>query len=85
MDEMKLSEKDAKEYKKYLKHLRDIASEQHTKMADAQELINKGKEEKEIEFILEMSKEGLSVSKIAKIAKKTEKEIQQIIDNQANK
>ena len=41
-DEMKLNERDAKDYKRYLKQLRDIASEQHTKMADAQELINKG-------------------------------------------
>jgi predicted transposase/invertase (TIGR01784 family) len=39
LDEMKLNEKDAKEYKRYLKELRDIASEQHTKMADAQDLI----------------------------------------------
>jgi len=43
LDEMKLNEKEAKDYKKYLKELRDIASEQHTKMADAQDLIKKGK------------------------------------------
>jgi predicted transposase/invertase (TIGR01784 family) len=43
LDEMKLTEKEAKDYKKYLKELRDIASEQHTKMADAQDLIRKGK------------------------------------------
>jgi hypothetical protein len=37
---MKLSVKERKEYNAYLKRLRDIASEQHTKMADAQDLIN---------------------------------------------
>ena len=68
-----------------LKELRDIASEQHTKMADAQDLINKGKIEKEIEFIFEMHKEGLPIKQIAKISKKSEKEMQQIIDNQPNK
>ena len=39
LDKMKLSEKDRKEYNFYLKRLRDIASEQHTKMADAQDLL----------------------------------------------
>lgn len=86
LDEMKLSEKDAKEYKRYLKELRDIASEQHTKMADAQDLFNKGihkgRAEKEIEFILEMHREGLPIRQIAKISKKSEKEISEIIDNQ---
>ena len=45
----------------------------------------KAHEEKEIEFILEMEKEGLSVSTIAKIAKRTEQEIQQILDGKAKK
>jgi predicted transposase/invertase (TIGR01784 family) len=45
LDEMNLNEKETKEYKKYLKGLRDIASTQHTKMADAQDLIRKGKRE----------------------------------------
>lgn len=77
LDEMKLSEKDAKEYKRYLKELRDIASEQHTKMADAQDLFNKGihkgRAEKEIEFILEMHREGLPIRQIAKISKNQRK------------
>jgi predicted transposase/invertase (TIGR01784 family) len=45
LDEMNLNEKETKEYRKYLKGLRDIASTQHTKMADAQDLIRKGKRE----------------------------------------
>jgi predicted transposase/invertase (TIGR01784 family) len=39
LEEMKLNEKEAREYKRYLKDLRDIASAQHTKMADAQDLL----------------------------------------------
>ncbi len=85
LDEMKLNEKDAKEYKRYLKGLRDIASDQHTKMADAQDLIKKGAENKEIEIMLEMNKEGFSVSQIAKIVKKSEQEVKQIIEGQSNK
>lgn len=89
LDEMKLNEKEAKDYKKYLKELRDIASEQHTKMADAQDLINqginKGEERKEKEIILEMSKEGFSIPQIAKIVKKSEQVVRQIIEDQLNK
>ncbi len=65
LDEMKLNEKDAKEYKRYLKGLRDIASDQHTKMADAQDLINQGinkdKEEKEVEAVLGLIDIGLAL------------------------
>lgn len=85
LDEMKLNEKDAKDYKRYLKALRDNASDQHTKMADAQAFIDKGKVEKELEVIMEMHKENLPLRQIAKIIRKTEKEVQQIIDNQQNK
>lgn len=81
LDAMKLNEKDAKDYQKYLKRLRDIASEQHTKMADAQELINKGREEEKITLILEMGKEGMSIQQIARVTKKSEQEVIQIIAN----
>jgi predicted transposase/invertase (TIGR01784 family) len=62
LDEMKLTEKEAKDYKKYLKELRDIASEQHTKMADAQDLIRKGK----IEVAQNLKLMGLSNADIKK-------------------
>jgi len=62
LDEMKLNEKEAKDYRKYLKELRDIASEQHTKMADAQDLIRKGK----IEVAQNLKLMGLSNSDIKK-------------------
>lgn len=41
---MSLTDEEQQEYKYYLKRLRDIASEQHTKMADAEDLL-KAKEE----------------------------------------
>jgi len=62
LDEMKLNEKDAKDYKRYLNQLRDVASEQHTKMADAQGLIRKGK----IEVAQNLKLMGLSNSDIKK-------------------
>jgi predicted transposase/invertase (TIGR01784 family) len=65
LDEMNLNEKDAKAYKKYLKELRNIASEQHTKMADAQDLIKKGREEKEIQAVIGLVEVGLAQDKIA--------------------
>lgn len=85
LDTMKLPEKERVAYDKYLRHLMSIASRNHTIEIEAKEIIKKAHEEKEMEFILEMSKEGLTVSKIARIAKKTEQEIQQIIDGQVKK
>ena len=92
LDEMKLNEKDQKDYKIYLKHLHSIASDNYTKMIDTQDLIDKsvekgkmeGKEEKEIELIFEMDKEGFSVSQIARVTKKTEQEVVQILENLKN-
>ncbi len=71
LDEMKLNEKDAKDYKKYLKNLRDVASDQHTKMADAQDLIKKGK----IEVAQNLKSMGLSNSDIKKATGLTDEEI----------
>jgi predicted transposase/invertase (TIGR01784 family) len=85
LDEMKLNEKDAKEYKRYLKGLRDIASDQHTKMADAQDLIKKGKEEKEIEAVLGFNRIGIEREKIAEALAISIEKVNQIIENQSNK
>lgn len=81
LDEMKLNEKDAKEYKRYLKNLRDIASEQHTKMADAQDLIIKGEKNKEIEAVLGLHENDVPIPTIAKSLKITEERVLQIIEN----
>jgi predicted transposase/invertase (TIGR01784 family) len=85
LDTMKLPEKERVAYDKYLLHMMRIASRNHTIEIEAKEIIKKAHEEKEIEFILEMEKEGLSVSTIAKIAKRTEQEIQQILDGKVKK
>jgi predicted transposase/invertase (TIGR01784 family) len=85
LDEMKLNEKDAKEYKRYLKGLRDIASDQHTKMADAQDLINKGKETERVETILRLSKKGKSNAEISDLLDLEIKFVRQIVENQSNK
>jgi len=85
LDEMKLNEKDAKAYKRYLKNLRDIASDQHTKMVDAQDLINKGREEKGIEAVIGLFEIGLAEDKIAIALKMPLEEVSQIIDNHKNK
>lgn len=85
LDEMKLNEKDAKEYKKYLKNLRDIASEQHTKMADAQDLINKGRVEEREAAVIGLHDNGIPVPIIAKSLKMTEQKVAEIIESQSDK
>lgn len=85
LDEMKLNEKDAKEYKKYLKRLRDIASDQYTKIVDAQDLIKKGEENKEIEAILGLYENAVPIPVIAKSLKITEERVRQIIEDHKNK
>jgi hypothetical protein len=62
-----------------------IASRNHNIEIDAKEIIRKAKEESDIHYIIEMHKEGLTISQIAKISKRTEQEVRQIIENQANK
>ncbi len=85
LDTMKLPEKERVAYDKYLRHLMSIASRNHTIEIEAKEIIKKAKEESDIHYIIEMCKEGLSVSQIAKISQKSESEVKQIIDRQANK
>lgn len=80
LDEMKLNETEAKDYKRYLKDLRDMASEQHTKMADAQELIDKGRTEKEIEAVLGLVEIGLSWEQIAVALKISVERVKEIVE-----
>lgn len=85
LDAMKLEEEDAQEYKRYLKRLRDIASEQFTKMVDAQDLINEiNKAEAEgMEKGMEKGKaEGKQEEKINTILKlyKKGKSVEEISD-----
>ena len=85
LDHMKLTGKELIKYEQYLKDLRDKASEQHTKMADAQELIDnalkKGKEEKEIEAVLGFYENGVSITLISKSLNISEVRVNEIIKN----
>jgi predicted transposase/invertase (TIGR01784 family) len=72
LDEMKLNEKDAREYKRYLKELRDIASKNHTLEADFQDLIT--------DAVLELWKNNVPILIIAKSLKITEERVSQIIE-----
>lgn len=80
LDELKLNETEAKDYKRYLKELRDIASEQHTKMADAQDLINKGRAEKEVEAVVGLIEIGLSTEQIAVALKISVERVREIVE-----
>jgi len=51
----------------------------------AQKARDEGKDEKEIELILEMDKEGLTILQIARVTKKSEDEIMQILEKHRNK
>jgi predicted transposase/invertase (TIGR01784 family) len=87
LNEMKLNEKEVKDYKRYLKELRDIASAQHTQMADAMDLlhqgINKGKEDRDAEIIIRLHQKGKSIEEISDLMGLDVEKISQIIDNQA--
>jgi predicted transposase/invertase (TIGR01784 family) len=91
--EMKLNEKDQKEYKKYLKHLHEVASGNYNEMVDAQDLINqgiekgieKGAEQKEVEAVVGLNRIGLEKQKIAEALGITVERVNQIIENQENK
>lgn len=85
LDEMKLNEKDAKDYKKYLKELRNIASDQHTKMADAQDLIKQGKEEERIEMVWRLLKKGKSNEEVSDLLDLPLEMATKIVDNQRDK
>ncbi len=80
LDTMKLPEKERKAYDAYLRHMMSIASRNHTIEIDAKEIIKKAKEEKEIEVVLEMHKDGVPNKTIAKYLKITEEKVVQIID-----
>jgi len=81
LDEMKLNEQDAKAYKRYLKNLRDIASEQYTKMVDAQDLINQALQKKEIENVIRLHNRAMSDLEIADLLGIDIERVRLIIDD----
>ncbi len=78
LDEMQLSEADRKTYQRYLKNLREIASEQHTKMADAEEQISNATKKTAIEIATKMKLSGESFDKIRLYTGLSEDEIRGI-------
>ncbi len=89
LNEMQLSEDERKAYKRYLARLRDIASENHTKLADTQLLIEKAVEraEKSIteKSIIKALKRGkLTLSEIAEDFEVSLVYVQQIKDSLSN-
>jgi len=84
LDAMKLPEKERKAYDRYLRHLMSIASRNHTIEIDAKEIIKKAQEERDIELILSMDKEGFTVPQIARVTQRSEDEIKKIIGDHRN-
>ncbi len=71
LDQMKLKGKELDEYEHYLKELRNKASEQHTKMADAQDVIHKA--------IIGFFEEGVSLKIISKVLEIEEEFVEKVI------
>jgi predicted transposase/invertase (TIGR01784 family) len=79
LSEMQLSETDRVIYQKYLSNLREIASEQHTKMADAEEQILIATKKKALEIANEIAKKmklgGESIERIKEYTGLSDKDI----------
>jgi predicted transposase/invertase (TIGR01784 family) len=84
LDKLKLSPKDREEYEYFVERLRKIASIKLTEIEDVRDLVKeereKAKEEKVEEMILSMNEDGMTIKQIAKIAKKPEIEISEILE-----
>lgn len=90
LDKMKMSETEYKAYQRYLRNLHDIASEQHTKMADAQAAIAEAEKKAElkgelrgelkgkIEIAKKMKDKGFSFAAISDITGLSEEEIEKL-------
>jgi predicted transposase/invertase (TIGR01784 family) len=85
LDMLNLSPEERTEYNAYIDRMRRLASYRETEMTDAIDLINKnikkGKDEMQIELVLEMYADGLTVERIAKISKLPIEKVVQIIQN----
>lgn len=82
LDEINLSDDEKAAYKRYLKKLRDIASEQHTKMEDAKKLLeefDKGMDTKEKEAILGLNRNNVPTPIIASSLNISEEKVIAII------
>lgn len=71
LDEMKMSEEERQDYKRYLKKLHDLASEQYNKMVDANDLIKN----RSLEIAREMKLDGEPHEKIKRYTGLSDSEI----------
>ena len=78
LDEMKLSKKERIAYQKYLDELREIASRNHTKDADAKKLIEQGKVEESDENVKNGILKGYPNEIISDITGRTIEDVQRI-------
>jgi predicted transposase/invertase (TIGR01784 family) len=85
LDMLKLSPEERAEYDAYLQRVMRLAGYRETEMADAIDLIQQGKDEKEIELVLEMHDDGLPPERIAKISKLPIEKVRKIIDDARSK
>jgi predicted transposase/invertase (TIGR01784 family) len=85
LDRLKLSPEERVEYEAYLQRLMKLAGYRETEMTDAIDLIQQGKEEKEIEAVIGLNRIGLDKGKIAEALGITIEKVNQIVENQSNK
>ena len=71
--------------KEELKAYDNITIKEQDERGEKELVAINAKEEGKIEMILEMDKEGFTAPQIAKVSKKSEKEVAQIIDSHKNK
>lgn len=92
LDEINLSDEEKAAYKRYLKKLRDIASEQHTKMEDAKKLleefgkgVDEGMDKKEKEAVWGLNRNNVPISIIASSLNISEERVRSIIEEKKKK
>lgn len=86
LDAMNLSAEEKIAYDAYLKGLRDLASEQHTKIVDAKKLIEEGVAKGKKEAVIGLYKNDISIEIIAKSLNLSEEKVKSIIaEYKANK
>lgn len=85
LDEMKLSESERTEYKKYLNRLREIASDNHTKSADTKKIIEDTVKETEAKFVSKLDSKGLSIEEISNLTDLSVEDVTKIINDNKTK
>lgn len=71
--------------KEELKAYDNVGIKEQDERGEREIVAKNAKEENTIEIILEIDKEGFTIPQIARVTKKTEEEVSQILDNHKNK